>query len=110
MTGRRTGDVPGAARAHVDWVPGAGIVAAAVGAGAVLGYTAGAGHPPLYLSLTVCTLVAVLAVVAWRRKRAPVALDLGPTRPAPHATTPPPAPLPFDLARDRRTDAQKYVM
>ncbi len=105
MLGRRPVETRGPNTLRVDWMPGIGLLGAAVGAGAVLGYTAGAGHPPLYLSLGVCALIGGLAFAAWQRRRAPL--------PAPargklvqHGTPH----VPFDLSRDRTTDTQKYVM
>lgn len=106
MTERRTDNVRGPGTVRVDWMPGIGLLAAAVGAGAVLGYTTAAGRPPVYLSLTVCALIVGLAVVAWRRARIPVEPARTRERASPHASRPPQ----FDLSRDRSTDAQKYIM
>lgn len=106
MSGRRPGETRGANVLRVDWMPGVGLLAAAVGAGAVLGYTAGTGRPPLYLSLIVCALIAGLGWNAWRRGRRPAASAPPRGRVASHG----PAHVPFDLSRDRSTDAQKYMM
>ncbi len=106
MTGRRPGESRGASILRVDWMPGIGLLTAAVGAGAVLGYTAGTGRPPVYLAATVCALVGALAWNAWRQGRRPAASAPARGR----APLPGPARVPFDLSRDRSTDAQKYVM
>lgn len=106
MAERRTGEAHGPRIVRVDWLPGTGLLAAAIGAGAVLGYTAAAGRPPVYLSLTVCALIVTLAVTVFRARRN---LEAGRARErtaAPHAAASPP----FDLSDDRSTEAQKYVM
>lgn len=89
-----------------DWVPGLGLLAAALGSGAVAGYTFAAGRPPLYLLAVLVVVYAGLTVAAWRRlrsRRAPLPADgeRHTTRTARRAP---------DLARDRSTDAQKYLM
>jgi len=92
-----------------QWLPGVGVLGVAVGMGAVLGFTAGARQPPLYLMISVALLMGFLLTQHLRARR--------PTRtefslreeppPAEAAVDPPP---PYDLAGDRSTDDQKYVM
>jgi hypothetical protein len=106
MLERRPGEIRSAGVLRVDWLPGVGLLAASVGSGAVLGYTAGAGRPPLYLSATVCALILGLAAFAWRSRPRPTVAATRGRISAPTATPH----VPIDLSRDRTTDAQKYVM
>lgn len=110
MPERRTSEARGSRSLQLEWMPGIGLLAAAVGTGAVIGYTAAVGRPPFYLSLMVCALLSGLAISAWRRGRSPLELGLTRARPASHAAAAPTSPPPYDLSRDRSTDAQKYVM
>lgn len=92
-------------RTRIEWLPGSGLLAIAMGVGAVLGYAVAAGRPPVLLSLVVLALMIALSVRGLSRRPGRAYLPFSTRRAAPQD-----ARHPFDLVRDRSTDSQKYVM
>jgi len=92
---------------RAQWVPGVGILGAAVGIGSLIGVSVGARSWPSYLGL----IVAVLFLMGWT-ERLRFARPARPRRrqPASNLRLIPGGKEDYDLENDRSTDDQKYMM